>query len=122
LGARQAVGSSAPRGNLDLILELTGIGRYMDTLVTMEDTQRGKPDPQVFLIGAERLEVTPSRSVVVEDAVAGIQAARAGGMKSIAVRFVAHHGADKLQEAGADRVVESLEEVAPEDFLRLIGE
>jgi phosphoglycolate phosphatase-like HAD superfamily hydrolase len=43
-------------------------------------------------------------------------------MKSIAVRFVAHHGADKLQEAGADRVVESLEEVAPEDFLRLIGE
>lgn len=121
LGARQAVGSSAPRGNLDLILELTGIDSFMDTLVTMEDTQRGKPDPEVFLIGAERLKVSPSRSVVVEDAVAGIQAARAGGMKSIAVRFVAHHSAEKLKEAGADRVVESLEEMTPGDFLDMVG-
>src|SRR4051794_4448137 len=52
-GVRQAVGSSAPRGNLDLILRITDSRRYFDAIVGMEDTQRGKPDPQVFLVAAE---------------------------------------------------------------------
>ncbi len=119
-GALQAIGSSAPRGNLDLILELTGVGKYMKAMVGMEDTQRGKPDPQVFLIGAERLGVSPSRSIVVEDAVAGVEAAKAGGMKCVAVRFVAHHSEEKLKEAGADRIVKSLEELTAGDFYKLL--
>ncbi len=119
-GARQAIGSSAPRANLDLILQLTGIAPYLEAVVGMEDTTRGKPDPQVFLVAAEKLGVAPSRCLVVEDAVAGVQAAKAGGMKCIAVRFVGHHPAAKLQDAGADLVVDSLTKVSVADVLALL--
>jgi len=53
-GFRQALGSSAPRGNLDLILSLTGTTAFFEAIVGMEDTSRGKPDAQVFQIAAER--------------------------------------------------------------------
>jgi beta-phosphoglucomutase len=110
-GFRQALGSSAPRGNVDLIMSLTETTGFFEAVIAMEDTQRGKPDPQVFLLAAERLHVPPACCVVFEDAVAGVQAARAGGMKCVAVRFVGHHPASSLQGAGADRVVQSLEEI-----------
>ena len=110
-GFKQAIGSSAPRANLDLILKLTELASFFDVLVSMEDTQRGKPDPQVFLVAAQRLKISPSHCIVVEDAVAGVQAAKAGGMKCIAVDFVGHHGPAALRSAGADLVVKNLEEV-----------
>src|SRR5262249_53771644 len=106
-GFQQAIGSSAPRENLDLILQLTGTSRYFEAIVSMEDTQRGKPDPEVFLVAAVKLGVPAARCLVIEDAPAGIQAARAGGMKSIGVTFVGHHSDAKLKEAGADLVVPS---------------
>jgi beta-phosphoglucomutase len=108
---KQAIGSSAPRGNLDLITSITQTERFFDTVVSMEDTQRGKPDPQVFLVAAERLAVPPRRCVVIEDAVAGVQAAKAGAMKCIAVAFVGHHSLDTLRTAGADLAVKTLKEV-----------
>jgi beta-phosphoglucomutase len=111
-GFKQAIGSSAPLENLELILEITQTRPFFQAIVSMEDTDRGKPDPQVFLLAAERLEVPPARCVVIEDAVAGVQAAKAGGMKCIAVRFAGHHPRSRLEAAGADRVVESLEEVS----------
>jgi beta-phosphoglucomutase len=120
-GFQQAIGSSAPRENVDLILELTGIGRYLEAIVSMEDTQRGKPDPEVFLLATGKLGVVPARCLVIEDAPAGIQAARAGGMKSIGVTFVGHHSDAKLTEAGADLVVKSLEQVGVAKVRQLLG-
>jgi beta-phosphoglucomutase len=120
-GWGQAIGSSAPRANVDLILELTGIGRYLEAIVSMEDTQRGKPDPEVFLLAAGKLSVVPARCLVIEDAPAGIQAARTGGMKSIGVTFVGHHSGAKLTEAGADLVVQSLEQVGVAKLRQLLG-
>jgi beta-phosphoglucomutase len=120
-GFRQAIGSSAPRANLDLILELTGIASLLQAIVGSEETQRGKPDPQVFLVAAQRLGIAPERCVVVEDAVAGVQAARAGGMKCIAVTFVGHHPPESLRQAGADRVVRSLEEVSLATMTELLA-
>ena len=119
-GVRQAVGSSAPRGNLDLILRITDSRRYFDAIVGMEDTTRGKPDPQVFLVAAEKLGIQPSRCVVLEDAVAGVEAAKAGGMKCVAVTFVGHHPAERLTAAGADRVVKSFSAITPDDVLALL--
>jgi beta-phosphoglucomutase-like phosphatase (HAD superfamily) len=58
--------------------------------------------------------------VVFEDAVAGVAAATAGGMKCVAVTFVGHHSADHLRQAGADRVVPSLDEVQLEQVYELI--
>ncbi len=120
-GYKQAIGSSAPRANLDLILRLSGVERFFDAIIASEDTQRGKPDPQVFLLAAERLGVEPSRCLVMEDAVAGVQAAKAGGMKCVAVRFVGHHTAEKLQAAGADRIVDSLAQLSIQDVRDLLG-
>src|SRR5262249_47473873 len=111
LGVKQAIGSSAPRGNLDLIPAITRTQDFFETTVSMEDTQRGKPDPQVFLVAAERMAVAAGRCLVMEDAVAGVQAAKAGGMKCIGVAFVGHHPIAALKAAGADLVVKTLEEV-----------
>src|SRR5581483_1104026 len=90
-GFKQAIGSSAPRPNLDLILKLTQTQVLFQAVVSMEDTQRGKPDTQVFLMAAQKLGTEPRRCLVIEDAVVGVQAAKAGGMKCIAVSFIGHH-------------------------------
>jgi beta-phosphoglucomutase len=119
-GFKQAIGSSAPRGNLDLILRLTGIEHLLDAIVSMEDTQRGKPDPQVFQVAAQRLGVAAGHCIVLEDAVAGVQAARAGGMRCIAVSFVGHHSDAALQKAGADLVVKNLEHLTVQTVLQLL--
>jgi beta-phosphoglucomutase len=120
-GFKQAIGSSAPRGNLDLILQLTHIEPLLEAIVSMEDTQRGKPDPQVFLVAAAKLGVAPPRCVVVEDAVAGVEAGKAGGMKCIGVTFVGHHPAERLTAAGADLVVKTLEEVSVQTVRHILG-
>jgi beta-phosphoglucomutase len=120
-GWAQAIGSSAPQANLDLILQMTGIAGFFDAIISMEDTDRGKPDPQVFLLAATRLKIGPAQCVVIEDAVAGIEAARRAGMKSVAVRFVGHHSEESLRKAGADIVVDSLEEVGVVQVAGLVG-
>jgi beta-phosphoglucomutase len=120
-GVKQAIGSSAPRGSLDLILELTHIAPLLDAVVSMEDTQRGKPDPQVFLVAAAKLIVEPARCLVIEDAVAGVEAAKAGEMKCVAVTFVGHHPAERLKAAGADLVVKTLEEVSVATIRGILG-
>ncbi|HEY1189774.1 MAG TPA: HAD family phosphatase [Gemmata sp.] len=119
-GWRQAVGSSAPQGNLDLLLSVTNTRRYFGAVVTGDDVTRGKPDPEVFLIAASRLGADPGRCVVFEDAAAGVEAARAGGMKCVAVTFVGHHPVEKLRAAGADIVVASLDEVTAGQVAALV--
>jgi beta-phosphoglucomutase len=111
-GAGQAIGSSAPRANVDLIIDLTGIRRFFSVVVSMEDTERGKPDPQVFQIAAERLGLKAHRCVVFEDARPGVEAAKAAGMKCIAVCGAGHYTEASLKQAGADRVVKTLEQVS----------
>src|SRR5580704_1629531 len=73
---RQAVASSAPRANIDVVLEVIGLVRCFQAIVSAEDVTAGKPDPQVFLTAASRLETPPAQCVVVEDAAAGVEAAR----------------------------------------------
>ncbi|MBA4187836.1 MAG: beta-phosphoglucomutase [Planctomycetaceae bacterium] len=119
-GFLQAVGSSAPTGNLDLLLGLTNIRRFFGAVVTGDDVRRGKPDPEVFLTAATKLGSRPEQCVVFEDAVAGVEAAKAGGMRCVAVTFVGHHSAEKLCEAGADLVVESLDAVTVSQIAALV--
>ena len=90
-------------------------------IVSMEETPRGKPDPEVFLLGARRLGISPTRCIVIEDAPVGIQAAKAGGMRAVGVTFVGHHSAEKLQSAGADLVVANLEQVSTNQLRTLVS-
>jgi len=111
-----AVGSSAPRENLELILQRAHFATYFDTYVTSEDVSNGKPAPDTFLKAAERLQVAPRCCVVVEDAVPGIQAARAARMAVVAVTT----SRSRQDLAEADIVVDSLAELGADDFIRLI--
>jgi beta-phosphoglucomutase len=79
------IGSSAPRANVIVALESLGFGVFFKAIVSGEDAALGKPDPQIFLTAARALEKTPGECVVFEDAHIGIAAARAGGMKVVAV-------------------------------------
>jgi beta-phosphoglucomutase len=119
-GWKQAIGSSAPRANIVFLLEAAGLTPYISGIVAMEDTQQGKPDPEVFLKAAGRLGIPPGWCVVVEDAVFGVQAAKAGGMGCIAARGGGHSRWQDLEAAGADLVVESLEDVQVHSFERLV--
>jgi HAD superfamily hydrolase (TIGR01509 family) len=111
-GWKQAIASSAPRVNVELMLRVAGLADYFDAIVSAEDVTIGKPDPQVFLRAAAKLGVPPSRCIVVEDAAAGIDAARRAGMRSI--------GAKANGQLSADLFVRSLAELPPDAFDRLL--
>jgi beta-phosphoglucomutase family hydrolase len=80
-----AVGSSTERANIDLIIEVTGLARFFKAIAASEDVSRGKPAPDVFLCAASRIGVNPADCFVIEDAHAGIAAAKAAGCRAIAV-------------------------------------
>ena len=82
-GILTAVGSASK--NAPLILEKTGLLPIIDKISCGLDVTKSKPDPEVFLVAASKLELTPENCLVVEDAKAGIDAAKAGGMKSLGV-------------------------------------
>lgn len=82
-GIKCAVGSASK--NAPLILEKTGLLPYLDAIACGLDVTRSKPDPQVFLVASEKLGVAPEHCLVVEDAHAGIEAAKNGGMYAFAV-------------------------------------
>jgi len=84
-GYLQALASSAPIENIQLISEVLGLERYLTALVSGETVPHGKPAPDIFLKAAQELYIEPSRSLVIEDAVAGVEAAHAAGMRCIAV-------------------------------------
>ncbi|MBU1853181.1 MAG: beta-phosphoglucomutase family hydrolase [Candidatus Omnitrophica bacterium] len=67
------------------ILKKTGLVDLFDVIITGNDITKGKPDPQVFFMAAEKISVSPNKCVVFEDAVLGVQAAKAAGMKCIGI-------------------------------------
>lgn len=82
-GIKIAIGSSSK--NSPLILERISLDKFFDITVDGNDISKSKPDPEVFLKGAERLGFDPEQCVVVEDADAGVEAALAGGMRVIGI-------------------------------------
>ena len=80
-----AVGSSTDRANIDLIMELTGLAPFFNTITAAADVKHGKPAPDVFLHAAASIGIDPHLCVVIEDAHAGIEAALAANCKAVAV-------------------------------------
>jgi len=113
-GWLQAIASAAPRANVEAILEALAATRVFQGIVSAEDVERGKPDPEVYLLAASRVGAAPNRCIVVEDAAAGIEGARRAGMKSIGVTRNSAH-------LPADLAVESLELLDPNAFETLLA-
>ncbi|MGE5334973.1 MAG: HAD family hydrolase [Nitrososphaerota archaeon] len=118
-GYRQALGSSAPPANLQAIISLLDIAPLLDAVVSGEQVAHGKPAPDIFLAGAERLRISPAHCLVIEDAPAGVAAAHAGGMRCLAVRRAGQPDAPGLD--AADALVDSLEHASVALVDRLLG-
>jgi beta-phosphoglucomutase family hydrolase len=108
-GHRVGLASSAPRLNIEMILDELALADAFEVIVSGDDVRRGKPDPEIFLTAASRLDVAPQRAVIVEDAAAGIAAARSAGM--IAVAVSREDPPPGLR--AADLVIATLEELSP---------
>ena len=115
-GFRIGVGSSAPLENIELSLEKLGRAAKFSAVVAGADVTRGKPDPQVFQLAAQRLGASPESCAVIEDAVHGIEAAQRAAMIGIALTGTA----TREQLAKADLVVDSLRELSPAKIRGLI--
>ena len=117
-GVALAVGSSGPRANIDLVLTAMGIADAVAVIVSADDVTRGKPDPQVFQLAAQRLGMPPRRCIVIEDAPAGVEAAKAAGVRAVAVLI--HHPRQAFPQA--DCIVDRLADLSVPRLRTLLGE
>ena len=107
-GLAQAIASSAPPANIDVLIDELALRGFFDAVVGGDDLP-GKPDPAIFVEAARRIGRNPARCVVIEDSVAGVSGAKDAGMRCIAITNT--NPARELTRA--DLVVESLDRVSP---------
>jgi len=97
-----ALASSGSSRRVHNILDSLRLRDYFATVVTGDDVAIGKPHPAIFRKAAAQLQIQPFESLVFEDSVSGVQAAKAAGMKCLGIAD--HHRANALRQAGAERV------------------
>lgn len=85
MGWRIALASNSPRNLCDLVLRELGVAGRFETVVSADDVEYGKPDPAIYLLAARRLGVSPADCLAFEDSLIGVRAARAAGMRVVAV-------------------------------------
>ena len=107
-GIKFALATSSHRWRADKILELLGLKNYFDVIITAEETEKHKPDPEIYLKTAETLKIQPENCVAIEDAVNGIQSGKNAGMKVIAL-LTDFHTKEELK--GADLIINSINEL-----------
>lgn len=113
-GFRQAVASSAPPANIEVLVDELGLRPYFSALVSAADLP-SKPNPAVFLEAARRLDLPAERCIIIEDSLPGIEAARRANMKCLAVATTNPPQALKA----ANLVVERLNALTPDLFHQL---
>ena len=118
-GIARALATSAGRKRSVESLELLGLTNHFPVVITGDDVHTPKPAPDIFLLAARKLDAQPENCVVVEDSVAGVQAAVAGGMKCVG--FTSHERADELRRAGADDVISDFPQSPVPYFSALLG-
>jgi HAD superfamily hydrolase (TIGR01509 family) len=108
-----AIASSSNPELIEVVLRAAGLREFFPVTVSSQEVARGKPAPDVYLEAADRLAVEPARCAAVEDSHNGIRAAKAAGMRVVAVPNP-HFPPDEDALAGADVVVRSVAELTPE--------
>ncbi len=114
-GIKQAIASSAVPQNIEIVIRGLGIAECFQKIAHGMEVEEGKPSPQIFQLAAKRLEVKPENCVVIEDAVAGVAAAKRADMKCVAVT----NSHPEISLKNADLIVESLEKVSINDLQKL---
>ncbi|MFQ6081547.1 MAG: HAD family hydrolase [Candidatus Bathyarchaeia archaeon] len=106
---KMALATMSGRKVIDRLLSEKKIEKYFDVVVTADEVSKPKPDPEVFLLSATKLNLSPQDCIAVEDSIFGIKAAKAAQMKCIAVPSGAHTK-EELQNEKPDLLVDSLVE------------
>jgi HAD superfamily hydrolase (TIGR01509 family) len=104
-----AVTSSAVGSSIDALLRRFGLRELFTVIIDGSHVQRGKPDPEAYLLTAEKLGIAPRDCVVFEDSEVGVASANAAGMFSVAIRNP--HAQQRQNLDAADVVLESFEEL-----------
>lgn len=112
-----AVASSSARSFIESILKTIGIREYFKIILSGEEVQRGKPNPDIFLKTAEMLEVSPQECIVIEDSTNGVKAALAAGMKCIGYSNL-NSGSQDLSSAST--IVDSIREINYDFMINVI--
>lgn len=107
-GQKTALVTSTPRSAFELMNNKFNLKGLFDVIVTGDEVNSGKPDPEPYLLAIERLGMDPNECIVIEDAVSGVKSGKAAGCYVIAVPTLHAKGLDYSE---ADRVVSNLEEV-----------
>lgn len=110
-GRTLGIVTSKRRRTLDLALDVLGIRRFFDTVVTTDDTARHKPHPEPVLLALKRLGADPAEAAFVGDSPFDVAAGKAAGVYSAGVTWGKIHSEERLLEAGADIIVHSPEEL-----------
>jgi HAD superfamily hydrolase (TIGR01509 family) len=113
-----ALATSAIKANADLVLDGANIRQYFNKIVTADDVQHGKPDPEIYLTAAAALGYDPKKTVVFEDAPSGVKAGKAAG--ALVVGLTTMVQADKLRQAGADLTIDNFSALNVNDIEQLI--
>jgi HAD superfamily hydrolase (TIGR01509 family) len=113
-GLKLSIATSANRATAEVLAARDGFSGIFDAIVTADDIQRSKPDPQIFEVAAARLGVDPARCLVFEDSLAGLRAAKAAGMTAIAILLRCAH--PPTARAIADRSIIDFTELEPGFF------
>jgi HAD superfamily hydrolase (TIGR01509 family) len=113
-GARLALASASKRSWVVATLSALDLGTAFDVVVTGDDVKSGKPSPDIFLLAAGRLGVSPTRCVVIEDSPNGVLAAKRAGMTAVALRTAS---LSNVRLAGADYVIDSIGDFPLEEVL-----
>ncbi len=105
-----ALATAGSRMKVAAVLKKLNLEKYFGVIVTADDVIRGKPSPDIFLKAAEGLKYSPAECIVIEDAPNGVAAAKAAGMKCIAITTT--HEGDELKSA--DKIIGSFDELTAE--------
>lgn len=108
--------SSNNRKAVDSIIEKFNLDKYLEFIISGEEVSKGKPDPEIFLTAANKMNVKPYECLVIEDAANGVKAAKAAGMKCIGLKNPNSGGQDLSQ---ADLIVDNFNELTLETIKKL---
>jgi len=112
-GIKRAIATSAPRANVDFTLDKTGLRSYFNTILDESFVEKGKPDPEIYLKTSKALGIDPTRCIVLEDSLSGVDSGKAAGCKVIGITTT--HTAEELK--AADKVVTNFEGLDPQKLV-----
>ncbi len=117
-GIRTGLATSAPPGNVDLVMERLGIRERFGFILDSTTVSNGKPNPEIYNNSVQRLGLDNSQCIVFEDSISGIQSAIAAGLKVVGVTST--HTSAELLEEGVDLVIKDFNGLSKNDIIKLL--